>query len=80
MRIPDDIRELLLALLEPEAKRGLMRMTYEEIDELLLREITIAVGPGYLEPDPAPGAFPYRFTEKGREVKQILAPCKRSGK
>jgi len=80
MKIPDDIRELLLALIEPEKKRGLMKMSYEEIDELLLREIACAVGPGYLEPDDQPGAFPYKFTEKGREIKQILAPCKRSGK
>ncbi len=80
MKLPDDIRELLLALLEPEQKRGLMGMTYEEIDQLLFSEIAIAIRPGYLEPNPTPGAFPYIFTEKGREIKQILAPCKRSGK
>ena len=78
--MPDDVRELVLALLDAEKKTGLMRMTWEEIEELIMREIGCAVGPGYLEPDPTPGAFPYRFTEKGREIKQILAPCKRSGR
>ena len=80
MKIPDDIREVLISLLEPEKKKNFMKMTWEEIDDLLLREIAVAVEPGYLEPDPTPGAFPYKFTEKGREIKQILAPCKRSGK
>jgi hypothetical protein len=80
MRIPDDIRDLLLAFIEPEKKSGFTKMTYEEIDELLLREIACAVEPGYVEKNDEPGAFPYKVTERGREILQILAPCKRSGR
>jgi hypothetical protein len=80
MRIPDDIRDLLLAFVEPEKKTGFMKMTYEEIDELLMREITCVVEPGYVEKNDEPGAFPFRVTARGREVLQILAPCKRSGR
>ena len=80
MRVPDDIRDLILAFLEPEKKTGFSHMTYEEIDELLLREIACAVEPGYLVKSDEPGAFPYRLTEKGVEVLKIIAPCKRSGR
>ena len=80
MRIPDDIRDLILAFLEPEKKAGLMKMTYEQIDELLLGEIGCAVEPGYLVNNDEPGTFPYKLTERGVEILKILAPCKRSGR
>ncbi|MGA9140570.1 MAG: hypothetical protein WBZ29_10115 [Methanocella sp.] len=80
MRIPDDIRDLILAFLEPEKKAGFRFMTYEQIDELLMREIACVVEPGYLVKTDEPGAFPYRLTDKGIEILKIIAPCKRSGR
>jgi hypothetical protein len=80
MRIPDDIRDLILAFLGPEKKTDFRHMTYEQIDELLLREIACAVEPGYLEKNDGPGEFPYRLTDTGVEVLKIIAPCKRSGR
>lgn len=80
MRIPDDVEELVLAFMEPEKKAYLMKMTREQIDALIMGEINCAVGPGYLEKNDEPGAFPFNVTSRGREILQILAPCKRSGR
>lgn len=80
MRIPDDVEELVLAFMEPEKKTDLRWMTREQIDALIMGEIGCAVGPGYLEKNDEPGAFPFKVTQKGREILKILAPCKRSGR
>jgi hypothetical protein len=80
MSIPDDIRDIILAFLEPEKKADFRYMTYEQIDELLMREIACVVEPGYLVKNERPGEFPYRLTDKGVEVLKIIAPCKRSGR
>ncbi len=66
--------------MEPEKKNGLMRMSRAEIDELIMREIACAVEPGFLEKSPDKDSFPYRVTPRGREILQMLAPCKRSGR
>ena len=80
MRIPDDVEELVLAFVDQEKKAGLMKMSREEIDSLVMAEIGCALEPGYLEKRSDPGAFPYQVTKRGREILQILAPCKRSGR
>ena len=80
MRIPDDIEELVLAFVEPEKKKNLMRMSRAEIDELIMAEISCAVEPGFVENNPDSGGFPYRVTSRGREILQMLSPCKRSGR
>ncbi|CAJ36220.1 hypothetical protein [Methanocella arvoryzae] len=80
MRIPDDIEDLVLAFVEPDKKKDLMRMSRAEIDELILAEISCAVEPGFIEKSPDSGGFPYRVTPRGREILQMLAPCKRSGR
>jgi hypothetical protein len=49
MRIPDDIEELVLAFMDQEKKKGLMRMSREEIDSLIMSEIAYTVGLGYVE-------------------------------
>lgn len=79
MRIPDDIEELVLAFMEPERKKGLMHMTREEIDALIMREIDTVIKEGYVEAS-AGHAFGYTVTTRGKEILSILAPCKRSGK
>ena len=80
MRIPDDIEELVFAFMEPEKKADLRKMTREQIDALILGEIDCAVGPGYVEKNDEPGAFPFKVTPRGVEILKILAPCKRSGR
>jgi hypothetical protein len=80
MRIPDDVEELVLAFMEPEKKADLRKMTREQIDALIMGEIGCAVEPGYLEKNDEPGAFPFKVTQRGREILQILSPCKRSGR
>jgi len=80
MRIPDDVEDLVFAFMEPGKKDGLRKMNREEIDALIMAEIGCAVGPGFLEPCCEPGKFPYRVTARGREILQILSPCKRSGR
>ena len=80
MRIPDDVEELVFAFMEPEKKADLRWMNRDQIDALIMGEIGCAVGPGYLEKNEEPGAFPFRVTARGREILQILAPCKRSGR
>ncbi len=80
MRIPDDIEDLVLAFVEPEKKGELRWMTREEIDGFILAEIGCALRPGYVEKNDDPAAFPYKITPRGREILQILSPCKRSGK
>jgi len=80
MRIPDDIEDLVLAFVEPEKKRDLMRMTREEIDNLIMREIGCAIEPGFVEHNLDSEGFQYRITPRGKEILQMLAPCKRSGR
>jgi hypothetical protein len=80
MRIPDDIEDLVLPLVEPGKKRNLMRMSRDEINELIMGEIGNVLALGYVEKSNNSAGFPYNVTEKGREILKILAPCKRSGK
>lgn len=80
MRIPDDIEELVLAFTEPEKKKELRWMTREQIDALIMSEICCALEPGYVEKNSDPSGFPYKVTPRGKEILEILAPCKRSGR
>jgi hypothetical protein len=80
MRIPDDVEELVLAFMDTEKKADLRKMTREQIDALIMSEIGCAVEPGFLEKCEEPEAFPFKVTDRGREILQILAPCKRSGR
>jgi DNA-binding sugar fermentation-stimulating protein len=80
MRIPDDVEELVLAFMDIEKKADLRWMTREQIDTLIMSEVDCAVEPGYVEKNDEPGAFPFKVTQRGREILQILAPCKRSGR
>jgi hypothetical protein len=80
MRIPDDVEDLVFAFMETEKKADLRKMNREQIDALILDEIDCAVEPGYLEKNAEPGTFPFKVTPRGREILQILAPCKRSGR
>jgi DNA-binding sugar fermentation-stimulating protein len=80
MRIPDDVEELVLAFMDQEKKADLRKMSREQIDTLIMGEIGCAVEPGYLAKNEEPGAFPFKVTERGREILKILAPCKRSGR
>jgi hypothetical protein len=80
MRIPDDVEDLVFAFIDTEKKADLRKMTREQIDVLIMGEIGCAVEPGYLEKNSEPGAFPFMVTQRGREILQILAPCKRSGR
>ncbi len=79
MRIPDDIEDIVLAFVEPEQKKEFRWMTREEIDAFILSNITSAIDAGYVEKRACDG-FPYIVTPRGREILQILAPCKRSGR
>jgi hypothetical protein len=80
MRIPDDIEDLVFAFIEPEKKKELRWMTREEIDALIMSEIDCVLKPGYVEKNSDPSGFPYKVTPKGKEILQILSPCKRSGR
>jgi hypothetical protein len=80
MRIPDDVEDLVFAFMETEKKADLRKMTREQIDALIMGEISCAVKPGYLEKNDEPSSFPFKVTQRGREILQILAPCKRSGR
>ena len=78
MRIPDDVEELVLAFMDSEKKKDLMGISRDDLDTLILSEIDCVVKPGFLEK--VDGMFPYRVTARGKEILQILAPCKRSGR
>lgn len=80
MRIPDEVEELVLAFVEPEKKKDLRWMTREEIDTLIISEIDCALAPGYIEKNKDASGFPYVATLTGKEILQILSPCKRSGR
>jgi hypothetical protein len=80
MRIPDDVEDLVFAFMEPEKKADLRKMNREQIDALIVNEISCVLEPGYVEKNDEPGAFPFKVTPRGREILQILAPCKRSGR
>jgi hypothetical protein len=80
MRIPDDVEDLVFAFMEPEKKADLRKMNRDQIDALIMDEIDCVVKPGYVEKNDEPGAFPFKVTQRGREILQILAPCKRSGR
>jgi hypothetical protein len=79
MRIPDDIEDLVLAFVEPEQKRELRWMTREQIDAFIMGNIATVLASGYVEKRQA-GGFPYIVSARGREILQILSPCKRSGR
>jgi hypothetical protein len=79
MRIPDDIEDLVFAFMEPEKKKELMWMNREDIDALIMSEIDRPLTNGYIEKNSDSSCFPYKVTPRGREILQILSPCKRSG-
>ncbi len=80
MRIPDDIEELVLAFMDHEKKRNLMKMGREEIDILIMAEISCALEPGFIEITEDDKKFPYKATARGKEILKMLSPCKRSGR
>jgi hypothetical protein len=80
MRIPDDVEDLVMAFLEPEEKKELRWMTREQIDALIIAHMDIVLKQGYVEKNSATDGFPYKVTSRGKEILQILSPCKRSGR
>jgi len=80
MRIPDDIEDLVLAFIEPEQKKELRWMTREEIDVFIMSRIECVLDRGYVEKSSDLSMFPYTVTPRGKEILQILSPCKRSGR
>lgn len=80
MRIPDDVEDLVLAFMDQEKKKELRWMSREEIDALLMSEISCALKPGFVEKVNDGGGFPYHITDRGKEILKILSPCKRSGR
>ncbi len=80
MRIPDDIEDLVLAFIEPELKKELRWMEREEIDAFIMGNMDRVLKPGYVEKNSDSGGFPFKVTPRGREILQILSPCKRSGR
>ena len=80
MRIPDDIEDLVLAFIEPEKKKDMRWMAREEIDALIMSEMGRVLRPGYVEKNSDLSGFPYTVTPRGKEILQILSPCKRSGR
>ncbi len=80
MRIPDDIEDLVLAFMDPELKKELRWMNREDIDALIMGNMNNALMQGYVEKNNDAGGFPFRVTERGKEILQILSPCKRSGR
>ena len=79
MRIPDDIEDLVLAFVDPGQKQELRWMTRTEIDAFIMGNISMVVDAGYVEKSTGDG-FPYTVTARGKEILQILSPCKRSGR
>ena len=79
MRIPDYIEDLVLAFVEPGQKQELRWMTRAEIDIFIMDNISLVEDAGYVEKSTGDG-FPYRVTARGKEILQILSPCKRSGR
>jgi hypothetical protein len=79
MRIPDDIEELVLACMDMDKKKDLMGISREDLDMLIMSEIEGAAKLGYIEKADG-SSFPYIVTVRGKEILQILAPCKRSGR
>ncbi len=79
MRIPDDIEELVLSCIDLDKKKNLMGISREDLDVLIISEIGGAEKLGYIEKADGSG-FPYKVTARGKEILQILAPCKRSGR
>lgn len=80
MRIPDEVEDLVLAFTEPEKKKELRWMTREQIDALIMSEIDCALEPGFIEKNSDQSGFPFKVTPKGKEILQMLSPCKRSGR
>jgi hypothetical protein len=80
MRIPDDIEDLVFAFIEPEKKKELRWMTREDIDALIMSEIGRVIELGYVEKINDQAGFPFMVTLRGKEILQILSPCKRSGR
>lgn len=79
MHIPDDIEDLVLAFVEPEQKQELRWMTREQIDAFITGNISAVLEAGYVEKNKSEG-FPYIVSARGKEILQILSPCKRSGR
>lgn len=79
MRIPDDIEDLVLAFVESQQKQELRWMTREQIDAFITGNIGAVIEAGYVEKNCGEG-FPYIVSARGKEILQILSPCKRSGR
>lgn len=79
MRIPDDVEELVLTCIDLDKKKNLMGISREDLDALIMAEIESAANFGYIEKTSGSG-FPYKVTSRGKEILQILSPCKRSGR
>lgn len=80
MRIPDDVEELVLAFMDMDKKKSLWGISREDLDVLIMSEMECALKPGFIEKNNDPTAFPYKVTARGKEILQILSPCKRSGR
>ncbi len=80
MRVPDDVEELVLAFMDMDKKKGLMGISREDLDMLIMSEMECALKPGFIEKNNDSTAFPYKVTARGKEILQILSPCKRSGR
>ncbi len=80
MRIPDDIEDLVLSFVEPELKKELRWMSREDIDALIMGNMDCVLKQGYVEKNCDSGGFPFKVTPRGKEILQILSPCKRSGR
>jgi len=80
MRIPDDMEDLVLAFIEPEEKKELRWMTGEDIDAFIISHMAIVLELGYVERNGDQSGIPYSVTPRGKEILQILSPCKRSGR
>jgi hypothetical protein len=79
MRIPDEVEELVLACMDMDKKKDLMGISREDLDVLIMSEIEGAAKLGYIKKTDDSG-FPYQVTARGKEILQILSPCKRSGR
>jgi predicted transcriptional regulator len=80
MRIPGDIEDLVMAFIEPEQKKELRWMTRADIDAFIISHISTILELGYVEKNGDQSVIPYIVTPRGKEILQILSPCKRSGR
>jgi hypothetical protein len=74
------MEDLVLAFIEPEEKKELRWMTGEDIDAFIISHMAIVLELGYVERNGDQSGIPYSVTPRGKEILQILSPCKRSGR